>query len=141
MQHVSQLITPPSEKSCEQTPPENSAPPTLNDKQMGQVWERMARMYGHRWTSSYGAEDDGTWCKGLAGLEPEQIGRGLVKCLQRRPAPGEEDWPPTLTEFRAMCLPERAPAYHRDYIALPRPEQDPNATEKALATMRAALGK
>lgn len=98
-------------------------------------------MYGHRWTSNYGSEDDGTWRKGLAGLTPEQIGLGLVKCLERRPAPGEEDWPPTLTEFRAMCLPEKMPAYHRDYISLPRPPRDPELIQKSLESMRNALGR
>lgn len=96
-------------------------------------------MYGHRWTSNYGNEDDGTWRKGLAGLTPEQIGLGLAKCLERRPAPGEEDWPPTLTEFRAMSLPEKMPAYHRDYVSLPRPPRDPELIEKSLASMRNAL--
>ena len=139
MQHVSQLITAPSEKSDEQTMNENDAPLMLSDKQVGQVWQRMASMYGHRWTSNYGIEDDGTWRKGLAGLTPAQIGAGLVKCLERNPAGGEEDWPPTLNEFRAMCLPEKVPHYHRDYIALPRPAQDPDAIENALAAMREAL--
>jgi hypothetical protein len=97
-------------------------------------------MYGHRWKSNYGVEDDGTWRKGLAWLTREQIGAGLVKCLERKPAPGEEDWPPTLSEFRAMCLPERVPAIHRDYVALPRPQQDPDAVGNALAAMRKALG-
>lgn len=96
-------------------------------------------MYGHRWTSNYGVEDDGTWRKGLAGLTPEQIGVGLVKCLERRRPPGEEDWPPTLTDFRAMCLPEKIPSYHRDYIALPRPPRDPELIEKSLTAMREAL--
>ena len=96
-------------------------------------------MYGHRWTSNYGSEDDGTWRKGLAGLTPAQIGAGLVKCLERRPTSGEEDWPPTLNEFRDMCLPEKVPHYHRDYVALPRPAHDPDAIKNALAAMREAL--
>ena len=96
-------------------------------------------MYGHRWTSNYGIEDDGTWRKGLAGLTTAQIGVGLVKCLERKPKNGEEDWPPTLNEFRAMCLPEKVLACHRDYVALPRPAQDPNAVENALASIRTAL--
>jgi hypothetical protein len=96
-------------------------------------------MYGHRWTSNYGAEDDGTWRKGLAGLTPEQIGQGLVKCLERKPPPGEEDWPPTLTEFRAMCLPEVVPAIHRDYVALPRPAVDPERIQQHIVTMREML--
>src|SRR4030065_2875387 len=120
MQHVSQLITQPSEKSEQQTSAHDSVR-QLTDNQMRRVWERMARMYGHRWTSNYGVEDDGTWRKGLAGLTREQIGAGLVKCLERKPAPGEEDWPPTLNEFRAMCIPEKRKPLNR---ALPPPPQD-----------------
>ena len=93
-------------------------------------------MYGHRWTSNYGVEDDGTWRKGLAGLTREQIGAGLVKCLERKPAPGEEDWPPTLNEFRAMCIPEKRKPFNR---ALPPPPQDPDVVEKSLANIRAVL--
>jgi len=138
MQHVSQLIIPPSEKSEQQTNAHDSVK-QLTDNQMRQVWERMAHMYGHRWTSNYGVEDDGTWRKGLAGLSPEQIGAGLVKCLVRKPASGEEDWPPTLNEFRAMCLPERVPAIHRDYVSLPKPPQDKDVVDKSLSAMRGAL--
>ncbi len=97
-------------------------------------------MYGHRWTSNYGVEDDGTWQKGLAGLTAAQIGAGLVKCLNRAPRPDENDWPPTLAEFRAMCLPERVPICHRQYIPLPKPPQDPATVERELSRMREALG-
>lgn len=93
-------------------------------------------MYGHRWTSNYGAEDDGTWRKGLAGLSTEQIGRGLVRCLERKHPPGEEDWPPTLTEFRAMCLPEVVPVIHRDYVSLPKPAVDPGKIAQHIEEMR-----
>ena len=96
----------------------------------------MAAMYGHRWTSSYGVEDDGTWRKGLAGLSPQQIGAGIVKCLERKPKLGEEDWPPTLTEFRAMCLPERQQVFNR---ALPPPPQNPNVVERYLTQMWALV--
>ncbi len=98
-------------------------------------------MYGHRWKSNYGAEDDGTWRKGLAGLTTIQIGAGLVKCLQRKPARGEEDWPPTLNEFRAMCLPERRDPIHRDAILLPRPPQDPEVAAKHLQAAKDMLGR
>ncbi len=96
-------------------------------------------MYGHRWKSNYGIEDDGTWRKGLAGLSPEQIGHGLVKCLERKPAAGEEDWPPTLAEFRAMCSPEKIPAAHRDYKQLPKPPQDKEKIAAAIEAMRQKL--
>lgn len=137
MEHINRLITQRLERSDEQTM--SASVVMLSDKQMGQVWERMAMMYGHRWSSNYGTEDDGTWRKGLAGLAPEQIGAGLVKCLVRKAAPGEEDWPPTLNEFRSMCMPERVPAIHRDYIALPKPPLDKDMVEKSLATIKEAL--
>lgn len=70
---------------------------------MRQLWQRMAEVYGHRWTSAYG-DDAGkgaglTWAKGLAGLVPAQIGRGLELAVV-----SAEPWPPTLPEFRALCL-------------------------------------
>lgn len=40
-----------------------------------------------------------TWSRGLAGLTAEQIGHGLTACIARSDA-----WPPTLPEFRALCL-------------------------------------
>lgn len=70
---------------------------------MRRLWQRMAEIYGHRWTSAYG-DDAGasagqTWAKGLAGVRPEQIATGLESALV-----SAEPWPPTLPEFRAMCL-------------------------------------
>lgn len=65
-------------------------------------------MYGHKWVSNYGEEDDGTWQSGLRGVTPEQIGRGLAACLER-----VDVWPPSLPEFRQMCL-YAPPSYHLD---------------------------
>ena len=60
----------------------------------------MSRMYGHKWVSSYGDCDDGTWCMALKDLAPAQLGVGLARCVTR-----SDPWPPALPEFRAMCLP------------------------------------
>lgn len=64
----------------------------------------MAEIYGHRWTASFGANPDsegaaGTWAKGLAGITPAQLAYGLKACIT-----SSDPWPPTLPEFRAMCL-------------------------------------
>lgn len=69
----------------------------------------MAAIYGHRWTTSYAASptrEDGsitvegdTWSRGLLGVAPAQIAVGIERCIT-----GGEPWPPTLPEFRAMCL-------------------------------------
>lgn len=61
----------------------------------------MTRIYGHRWTSAFGAKDDATWLRGLHGLTPAQVGRGLSRCATHR----ADGWPPTLPEFRALCTP------------------------------------
>lgn len=63
----------------------------------------MAEIYGHRWTSAYGDNpNEGaaqTWAKGLGGILPRQLAAGLRNCLA-----SADPWPPTLPEFRAMCL-------------------------------------
>lgn len=64
----------------------------------------MAEIYGHRWTSSYGDSTEadgapGTWAKGLAGVTPAQLADGLKACIT-----SSDPWPPTLPEFRAMCI-------------------------------------
>lgn len=70
---------------------------------MRRLWQRMAEIYGHRWTSAYG-EDAGagagrTWAKGLAGLTGSHIAVGVESALM-----SADEWPPTLPAFRAMCF-------------------------------------
>lgn len=71
---------------------------SLTQHHMAQLWERMTMIYGHKWTSSYGETDDGTWRSGLAGITPEGVAHGLRKCVAKGLG-----WPPTLPEFREMC--------------------------------------
>jgi hypothetical protein len=63
----------------------------------------MADVFGHRWISAYGADPQGgagqTWAAGLAGLTPPQIAAGVDACMV-----SADPWPPTLPQFRAMCL-------------------------------------
>lgn len=63
----------------------------------------MAEIYGHRWISAYGEDPEGsaalTWGKGLAGMSGAQLAAGLAACVA-----SAEPWPPTLPEFRALCL-------------------------------------
>lgn len=70
----------------------------------------MAGIYGHRWTSSYGESDeDGTWAVGLSGLTGRDLARGLNDCMKR-----EGEWPPTLPQFRRMCMEYSVPE-HRPF--------------------------
>lgn len=90
----------------------------------------MARIFGHRWASSYGETDDGTWEAGLSGLTEEEIKTGIVACLRWR-----QDWPPTLPQFRELCRPPTVAA-HRLYLALPEPNE---ARERRKAVGLAAI--
>jgi hypothetical protein len=88
-----------TESTSDQPSPETLS--VLTDKHMYQLWARMGRIYGHKWVSSYGEKDDGTWKRGLMDLTPMQLAHGLGKCVTRT----DSVWPPSLPEFRAMCLP------------------------------------
>lgn len=58
----------------------------------------MTRIYGHRW-SSLSVSDDGTWLMGLRGVSPDQVAAGLSELVKNH-----SEWPPTLPEFRGLCL-------------------------------------
>lgn len=67
---------------------------------MATLWLQMTRIYGHKWISAFGDRDDGTWLRGLRGLGPEELAHGLRKCCLSGHA-----WPPSLPQFRALCMP------------------------------------
>lgn len=81
----------------------------VRDKAMRRFWQRMAAIYGHRWTSAYGerCDDDSgdltvpgdTWQRGLDAVGEHRIATGLNACVM-----SPDPWPPTLPKFRAMCL-------------------------------------
>lgn len=83
---------------------ERPRPPALR-----RIWERMSAIYLHRWTRAMGEapqDDSGaltlagdSWSRALAGLTDQQLGAGLDACLAR-----SDTWPPSLPEFRALCL-------------------------------------
>lgn len=106
----------------------------LTPRHIALLWERMAMIYGHRWTSSYGDKDDGTWLSGLADITPEQIGLGLEKCRT-----SGDEWPPTLPVFRARCLPATPPSYHRPALRLPRPQLNPETVRSHIDRMQSVL--
>lgn len=68
----------------------------------------MLAIYGHKWDSHLGpcvdargklSDSATTWKQGLSGLTVEQIRQGFDALLRN----GCE-WPPSLPEFRALCL-------------------------------------
>jgi hypothetical protein len=70
---------------------------------MRTLWLRMTEIYGYKWTSAYGEDAEAgageTWASGLSGLPPRAINIGLSAALV-----SSDPWPPTLPQFRAMCL-------------------------------------
>lgn len=70
---------------------------------MRTLWLRMTEIYGYKWTSAYGEDAEAgagdTWASGLSGLSPRNINIGLSAALV-----SSDPWPPTLPQFRAMCL-------------------------------------
>lgn len=101
MQHIAQHLR---SSGSAPSPSQEPQPTTLGPNAMRTFWVRMAEIYGHKWTSAYGDDSGpegaaGTWAKGLAGVTPAQVSTGLQACLV-----AIDPWPPTLPEFRAMCL-------------------------------------
>lgn len=76
-------------------------PQKLPDRLLERLWMKMAEMYGHRWTSSFGEKADpaGAWASSLKGLNGQQLAHGLNAVAHK----GDE-WPPSAPAFRAMCL-------------------------------------
>ena len=70
------------------------------------------------------------WGKRLAGLQPEEIERGMNAW--------REGGPPSVYEFRAVCRPCSQPI-HRPYRALPKPQPNPAIAAEEFARMRAVL--
>lgn len=70
---------------------------------MRRLWVCMGEIYGHKWAAAYGegaATGAGrTWGKGLRGLSNAQLAHGLEVALV-----SADPWPPTLPQFRSMCL-------------------------------------
>ena len=73
-------------------------PQLLIPEHMDRLWSKMTRIYGHKW-ASIAENDDGTWLAGLRGITPDQIAAALGKLVMMA-----KEWPPTLPEFRKLCL-------------------------------------
>ena len=63
-------------------------------------------MYGHKWVSIYPDSDvlieaETEWGRALAGISLDDIKRGLDRCVDEYPS-----WPPTIGEFKQLCLPD-----------------------------------
>jgi hypothetical protein len=75
----------------------------LSNENAAYIWLRMGQRYGHKWASQCGDNPFGPdaveWRDTLAGMTRAQIERGFAADTKRA-----EAWPPSSTEFRALCL-------------------------------------
>ena len=158
MRHIGQHIHPGPVLQKERAPHDASSSAasasSLTARMIVNLWERMTHLYGHKFSAAFGeraANPDGsltdvahTWAGGLRGITGEQLATGLRQCIE-----SGAEWPPSLPEFRAMCLRRRAPLCHQNiagradlaYVALPRPALTPEQREEYLRKIRAALTK
>lgn len=105
-------------------------------------------MYGSRWTRQWGAEPpeipkDGSapslWLLTLANLRPAELAAGFDALLNER-----REWPPSLSEFYALCRP-KSPGVR--YLgrpidprrALPRKTASEEHRDGCLARIRRAI--
>lgn len=122
---------------------------------MANLWERMSHLYGHKWTSVYGESaysSDNltdvamTWASGLRGVSGDQIAIGLRRCCD-----SGEAWPPTLPEFRAMCIDKGQDEYGTGYVpeyyrartntVLLEKISDPEVGKKHVSEIKKLLGE
>lgn len=96
---IDKALAQPSTESA--TPSGNAEPAKLRLDHLETIWLKMAEMFGHRWTGSFGesADPDHAWARVLAGLSGRQIANGLMLLSH-----SAEAWPPSAPAFRAMCL-------------------------------------
>jgi len=101
-------------------------------------WQRMASLYGHKWTSAYGSSPDDLWTSALTMLGSEQIRMGLEACVLSGDA-----WPPSLPEFVAMCKPKKREnaAMYQNVPQLPAPVSSRETAAANLANIRQLVRK
>lgn len=66
------------------------------------LFKKMQARYGHKWVSAYEGilpQAIEEWGEVLGGLTGDQIKHGLESW--------QEDWPPSATEFKRVCLNEK----------------------------------
>lgn len=70
---------------------------------MATLWQRMGEAFGAAWVNQYGRVGESafqTWVIALRDLTPQQIKYGFTKVMKRK-----DRYPPSMNEFRALCMP------------------------------------
>lgn len=102
------------------------------------LWSKAIAIYGVHWVNRYGETPEhlsagefhdageltdagATWREGLAGLSREQLALGLRRCVM-----SASGFPPTLPEFRALCL--GVPTFEKVQLVLTNTKGQDEAT-------------
>ena len=96
MKHISE-ITPELLKAHQQRRKSEPA----SKETVSRIWLIMANLFGHKWTSSYGADvdPDGVWRAALKGVSDDKVKEALNLV-----ADSGAEWPPSAPEFRKLCV-------------------------------------
>ena len=106
-----------------------------NNRRASRLWQRMAELYGHKWTSSMGQSPNESWLRAVSALSDEQLKTGINACLY-----SDDEWPPSLPEFVGRCKARREnAAMYRNAPLLPAPKSSAETAAEQLAAMRATL--
>ena len=76
---------------------ETQIPPHISE-----LWAVMAEIFGKRWTSQQPKTPSLGWLGVLQDLSVADVGAGILKLRD-----SAKEWPPSATEFRAMCKQKR----------------------------------
>ena len=133
-----------------------TASPSCNESQtrtlprswVARLFLKLNLAYGRLWTAHIdGIEEQAVdeWAKALSDLNAEQLRHGLSRLEDEHPK-----YPPTLFEFRRLCLKRGVnefgltfvPEYYREtrHERLLDAPRDEEAAARHIAAMRAALG-
>ena len=100
------------------------------------LWASMREMYGTKWTSHYKEIDVyNVWINALTGINTPAIKHALESCLITYP-----DWPPTLPQFRFLCLGFPTKAEAARLIHKPANDND-TLTDNFIRAMRHRIGE
>src|SRR5690348_10721722 len=112
----------------------------LSREHISELWRRMTQIFGAQWNSQHGDIDhDDTWLRGLQGLSPEDLSRGLQACVDLEPDESGKIWAPSLPLFKSMCKSSSTPAAHEEYKSLPAPELSREQKLSHIAKLRESL--
>jgi len=98
----------------------------------------MSRLYGNKFNSNYGVEDDGTWLMALSGLKRSDLSRGLTALLSI-----DDDWPPSVPKFKQLCLggviDQLSKAAHKEYVSMSLINTSPEDAKENVRKLREAI--